>query len=96
MSAFAKLPPSGGSGRDVAAAVNLALDGKLGCVGTASATSSTTLVISDPLVSASSAVLIVPTSTLTRDATVTVANEQITVTFTANPGTQEIKYIVIG
>lgn len=96
MSAFAKLPPSGGTARDVALAVNAALDGKLASVGTATAASNTTLTISDPLVSADSMVLIMPTTAIARDATIAVSTETITVTFGSNPGTQTIKYIVLG
>lgn len=96
MSSAVKIPPQGGSPRDVAVAVNQAIDGKLSCVGTVAATNATTLVVADSLVSADSAIFIVPTTTIARDATVSASNEQITITFQANPGTQTITYIVIG
>lgn len=96
MSSAVKIPPQGGSPRDVAVAVNQAIDGKLGCVGTAAAANATTLVVADPLVSADSAILIMPTTTTARDATVSASNEQITITFQTDPGTQTITYVVIG
>ena len=96
MAGEAKLPPQGGTPREVALAVNQALDGKLACVGTMTTTGSTTQVVANPLVSADSAVLLVPSSSDANNATVQVANGQITFTFTSSPGTQEIKYIVIG
>lgn len=96
MAGEAKLPPQGGTPREVALAVNQALDGKLACVGTMTTTSSMTQVVANPLVSADSAIFIMPTTTVSRDATVAVSNGQITITFQTNPGTQAITYIVIG
>lgn len=93
-----KLPPQGGTPRDVATAVNQALDGKLACVGTAAIPSgSTQLQVVDPLVTAGSAVLLVPTSTDARDATVAISDGQFVVTFasaTAAAGT--LVYAVLG
>jgi hypothetical protein len=96
MAGEAKLPPQGGTPREVALAVNQALDGKLACVGTITTTGSMTQVVANPLVSADSAIFIMPTTTVSRDATVAASNGQITITFQANPGTQAITYIVIG
>lgn len=96
MTSAVKIPPQGGSLRDVAVAVNQAIDGKLSCVGTVAAANATTLVVADPLVSADSAIFIMPTTTVSRDATVAASNGQITITFQTNPGTQAITYIVIG
>lgn len=97
MSAAVKLPPQGGSPRDVAVAVNQAIDGKLACVGKATSVSGNlTLVVSDPLVSADSAVFLVPTTQVVRQATLTVADGSITITFQTNPGTQQVTYAVIG
>ena len=93
-----KLPPQGGSPRDVATAVNQALDGKLSCVGThnyGSAASTTTVL--DSQVTAGSAVLLVPSSTDVRDATVAITDGQFVVTFaaaTSSAGT--LTYVVLG
>lgn len=96
MTSAVKLPPQGGSARDVALAVNQAIDGKLGSVQTVAAAGATTLVVADPLASTESAVLIMPTSVIARDATVSVTDGQITITFASNPGTQQIVYVVLG
>ena len=93
-----KLPPQGGSPRDIATAVNQALDGKLACVGTHSyLLGDTTTTVTDTQVTAASAVLIVPTSTDARDATVAISDGQFVVTFasaTAAAGT--LVYAVLG
>ena len=93
-----KLPPQGGSPRDVATAVNQALDGKLACVGTHSygAAASTTTVL-DSQVTAGSAVLLVPTSTDVRDATVAISDGQFVVTFAAATSSAgALTYVVLG
>lgn len=93
-----KLPPQGGSPRDVATAVNQALDGKLACVGTHSyGAAASTTTVTDTQVTAGSAVLLVPTSTDARDATVAISDGQFVVTFasaTAAAGT--LVYAVLG
>ena len=93
-----KLPPQGGSPRDVATAVNQALDGKLACVGTHSyGAAASTTTVTDTQVTAGSAVLLVPTSTDARDATVAISDGQFVVTFasaTAAAGT--LRYAVLG
>ena len=93
-----KLPPQGGSPRDVATAINQALDGKLACVGTHSyGAAASTTTVTDTQVTAGSAVLLVPTSTDARDATVAISDGQFVVTFasaTAAAGT--LTYAVLG
>ena len=93
-----KLPPQGGSPRDVATAVNQALDGKLACVGTHSyGAAASAATVTDTQVTAASAVLLVPTSTDARDATVAISDGQFVVTFasaTAAAGT--LVYAVLG
>jgi len=93
-----KLPPQGGSPRDVATAVNQALDGKLACVGTHSyLLGDTTTTVTDTQVTAESAVLLVPTTTDVRDATVAITDGQFVVTFaaaTSSAGT--LTYVVLG
>ena len=93
-----KLPPQGGSPRDVATAVNQALDGKLACVGTHSyLLGDTTTTVTDTQVTAESAVLLVPTATDVRDATVAITDGQFVVTFaaaTSSAGT--LTYVVLG
>jgi hypothetical protein len=93
-----KLPPQGGSPRDVATAVNQALDGKLACVGTHSyGAAASTTTVTDTQVTAASAVLLVPTSADARDAKVAISDGQFVVTFasvTAAAGT--LRYAVLG
>lgn len=93
-----KLPPQGGSPRDIATAVNQALDGKLACVGTHSygaAASSTT--VTDTQVTAASAVLLVPTTVDARDATVAISDGQFVVTFaSATSAAGTLVYAVLG
>jgi hypothetical protein len=92
-----KLPPQGGQARDVAAAVNQALDGKLACVRTATVTASaTSLVVTDGSVTADSAVLIVPTSSDARDATVSISAGQFTVSFASAAAAGTLVYVVLG
>ena len=93
-----KLSPQGGTARDIATAVNQALDGKLACVGTAAIPSgSTQLQVVDPLVTAGSAVLLVPTTVDARDATVAITDGSFTVTFAfATTGVGTLTYAVLG
>lgn len=93
-----KLPPQGGSPRDVATAVNQALDGKLACVGTHSYGAATsTATVTDTQVTAASAVLLIPTSTDARDATVAISDGQFVVTFaSATSAAGTLTYAVLG
>ena len=93
-----KLPPQGGTPRDVATAVNQALDGKLACVGTHSyLLGDTTTTVTDTQVTAGSAVLLVPTTVDARDATVAITDGSFTVTFAfATSGVGTLVYAVLG
>ena len=93
-----KLPPAGGSPRDVATAVNQALDGKITSVASASyGSGAASVTVVDSQVTADSAVLIVPTDAIARDATVTVSAGQFVVTFAATTtGSGALRYVVLG
>lgn len=92
-----KLPPHGGSDRQVATAVNQALDGKLACVKTVNvAAAAVSRLVTDPLVSESSAVLIVPTNGPAAAATVTVGNGSFTVSFNPPAVGGDLTYVVLG
>jgi hypothetical protein len=92
-----KLSPQGGTPRQVATAVNQALDGKLACVSTAAVPgSAASLTVTDTQVSANSAVLIVPTSTDAANATVSISDGQFVVTFSPAAAAQTLTYVVLG
>lgn len=93
-----KLPPQGGTPRDVASILNQALDGKLFCAKTKPVADGLTVqTISDPLVSASSVILISPNSAITRDALITdQSNGSFEVTFNSSPTSVTLKYAVLG
>lgn len=92
-----KLPPQGGSPRQVATAVNQALDGKLACVDTAAiAGGSTSLTVTNSQVSENSAILIVPTSSDAANATVTISDGQFVVSFSPAASAGTLTYVVLG
>ena len=92
-----KLSPQGGTPRQVATAVNQALDGKLACVSTVAVPgSSTALTVTDGQVSENSAVLIVQTSSDAANATVTISDGQFVVNFSPAAAAQTLTYVVLG
>lgn len=99
MTGAVKLPPQGGSPRDVAVAVNQAIDGKLSCAGSATVVSGTNSVtITDDRVASDSSIIVAPTFDLAARAWVTNQNNgSFTINFpSAVSPTQTIKYLVIG
>ncbi len=92
-----KLPPHGGTDRQVATAVNQALDGKLASVRKVAVTGgATSLTVDDPLVSANSAVFLMHSNGPARDATIATANGQFTVTFSPAAVAGDLVYVVLG
>jgi hypothetical protein len=92
-----KLPPQGGQPREVATAVNQALDGKLACVRTAAISASqTSLTVTDSQVSENSAVLIVQNSSDAANATVTISDGQFVVSFSPAASAGTLTYVVLG
>lgn len=92
-----KLSPQGGTPRQVATAVNQALDGKLACVGTAAIPGgSVSLTVTDAQVSENSAILIVPKTSDARDATVSISAGQFVVSFSPAASAGTLTYVVLG
>lgn len=93
-----KVPPQGGTARQVARGVNQALDGKLDAAKRVSVTDAVNpQTFSDPLVSAGSVILISPLTTATRDALVTSQSDgSFQVTFPSSPSGETLAYVVIG
>tara|TARA_Y100000114_G_scaffold24545_1_gene20245 strand:+ start:84 stop:377 length:294 start_codon:yes stop_codon:yes gene_type:complete len=94
-----KLPPQGGTGRQVAVAVNQALDGILDSVRTQAITASqSSQVFSDDRVTADSVILLSPNSQATAGSRISAQSAgSFTVTFGQTTGAGEtLRYVVLG
>lgn len=95
---YTPLPAQGGSARQVARAVNLLLEGRMNSTAEVDAANGTSsLVVSDPRVGPGRLVFLMASSPAARDATVSIANKEFTITFASALSADEvISYLVVG